>query len=128
MATIGPRHLLFHAPPLFLFCADLPGAFGSVVALIYYSRIEDNGTALRRNVGTMVASMTLALGTTVLFQAFGLNGAVWQMCMGAGLYVTYSIMGSPVFERIFAFGRVEGSISFLIFGSDLCGYIATLQH
>jgi len=115
------------APAALFFAADLPGAFISVLVLLFYTKIRDNGRAVHLMLLTILCGLLFTFGSTALFLApFSIGGTAWQLMLGTGLFVSYSVMGSPLYERIFAVGKVKGTISFLVFTADLTGYFATL--
>ena len=58
---------------------------------------------------------------------WGLNGLAWQLTLGAGQFVCYSVMGAPFYDRLLATTRTEGTISVLIFLSDMFGYAVTVS-
>eukprot|EP00588_Corethron_pennatum_P003838 CAMPEP_0194288154 /NCGR_PEP_ID=MMETSP0169-20130528/36230_1 /TAXON_ID=218684 /ORGANISM="Corethron pennatum, Strain L29A3" /LENGTH=513 /DNA_ID=CAMNT_0039035069 /DNA_START=80 /DNA_END=1621 /DNA_ORIENTATION=- len=115
-------------PPAAFFLADFPGAVLSVLALLVFGQLRSNKDAMWRMLLTvMVAIAVPVLGATVLFQQHVIGGSFWQLSLGSGIFVAFSIMGTPFYERLFAYARVEGTVSFLIFGSDMVAYVATLS-
>ena len=41
-------------------------------------------------------------------------------------YISFGLLGVPLFERIFAATRASGTCTFLVFASDFCGYLVTI--
>jgi len=65
--------------------------------------------------------------STALYQLGVLGGLAWQLLLGTSIFVTYSLMGTPFFDRLLAASRTEGTCSFLIFLSDFFGYVASVS-
>uniref|UniRef100_A0A7S2DAY1 Uncharacterized protein n=1 Tax=Octactis speculum TaxID=3111310 RepID=A0A7S2DAY1_9STRA len=82
-------------------------------------------TALRLLFLTQVAAAGLGISATVLFQLKLIGGFLWQVLIGVGIFVAYALSVTPVFDRLFAATRTEGTCTFLIFVSDGCGYVGT---
>ena len=45
---------------------------------------------------------------------------------GIAIYCTYGLMGSPVYDRLVAHSRLEGTATLLIFLSDMSGYVGSI--
>lgn len=45
---------------------------------------------------------------------------------GIAIYITYGVMGSPVYDRLIAYSRLDGTATLLIFLSDMSGYVGLL--
>ena len=89
------------------FIADAPGAVLSCLALALANRVTDHMTAIKHLFGAQIAAILFALGATGLFQLDLISGVVWQMMLGVGIFVSYTLMQTPVFERLFAATRTE---------------------
>ena len=90
------------------FLADLPGAVLSVLALLWYGRVKDSRACLWRMLSTMAAFLAVTLASTAFFTTAhdgnndneaAVRGFLWQLVLGSGIFVTYSVMGTPFFER-----------------------------
>lgn len=46
--------------------------------------------------------------------------------MGTGFYVAFALLGAPLNERLLAATRTQGTIAFLVFLSDCCGYAVSV--
>ena len=88
--------------------ADLPGAVLSVLALLWYGRVKDSRACLWRMLSTMAAFLAVTLASTAFFTTAhdgnndneaAVRGFLWQLVLGSGIFVTYSVMGTPFFER-----------------------------
>eukprot|EP00656_Telonema_subtile_P009546 TRINITY_DN14497_c0_g1_i1.p1 TRINITY_DN14497_c0_g1~~TRINITY_DN14497_c0_g1_i1.p1 ORF type:complete len:472 (+),score=112.89 TRINITY_DN14497_c0_g1_i1:112-1527(+) len=112
-------------PSYTYFIADAPGAVLSCAALGAANKISDHIVALKALFAAQIAAVALGLFSTLLFHVGAIGGLAWQMLLGVGVYVSYSLMQTPVFERLFAATGTEGTCSFLIFLSDFCAYVGT---
>ena len=121
-AALGVRT----APPWVFLIADLPGALLSAVALWLVSLVSDSRRAMAWMFGGMVGSIGTMLGATALFQAGALGGLAWQLLLGGGFYIAFSLLGAPLNERLLAATRTKGTIAFFVFLSDCCGYVVSI--
>jgi len=108
-------------PPYFFFVADLPGAVAVVGGLVLLGTVTDHRACLRWMLGAMVCGAVSTVGVTVLFEVDLLGGLAWQLLLGCTVFTTYTFLGAPFFERLFAATRTRGTVSFLIFGADMFG-------
>ena len=81
------------APPWVFYVADLPGAVLSAGALVLLGWIQDSRIAMLAMLSTMLCAVGLALVSTALFQLGWIGGLVWQLSLGTGLFITYSVLG-----------------------------------
>lgn len=109
------------------FVADGPGAVLSVLALAMANRAQNHVQAMKALFVAQICAVLVALLSTMLFKLDVIGGLAWQMSLGAGIYVSYTLMQTPVFERLFAATKQEGTCAFLIFLSDFVGYMATIS-
>ena len=75
----------------------------------------------------MIVAVSLGLVATALYEQGGLSGLAWQLIVGTSVFVTYSLLATPFYERLFAATHTQGTISFLIFASDCFGYIIAIS-
>ena len=115
------------APSWVFLAADAPGAVLSALALLLVGRVRDSRSALLLMQGIMAGAVLLTLGATALFQAKVLGGLEWQLLLGSGLYVCFALMGAPLFERLFAATRMDGTISYFVFLEDCCSYAVSIS-
>lgn len=115
-------------PSSFVFAiADLPGAVLAAGVLIAFVSFEDSSHALRIMILTMAAFIAVMLLVTWLFSAGMVDGVIWQIMLGAGLYGTYSIACMPIYDRLVsASGHASATCTFLVFYNDMAGYAAAV--
>jgi hypothetical protein len=76
----------------------------------------------------MVVSIAGMLVCTILFDCTGRNNAVgftWQVFVGIGIYVAYSLLGTAAYDRLFGLLKQEGTCTFMVFLGDGLGYVGT---
>lgn len=113
-------------PSWLYFVVDVPGAVLSSLALVWMNTVEDHQIAICRLFQIQLVSISFALGSTLLFLGNVIGGVVWQISLGVGIYLAYALMQTPVFERVFAVTKTQGTCAFLVFLSDGCGYFSTV--
>ena len=113
-------------PSYVFFLVDLPGGVLSCLVVALFKRIVDNRRGLLACIIVITASAVLAVGSTIGFRNGILRGMTFQVLLGVGIYVAYSVIGSPLNERWLAATKTEGTLSFLVFTSDFCGYVGTI--
>lgn len=70
----------------------------------------------------------LILGlSTFLFVSNYINGFVWMMLIGTGLYMSYVPFNSILFERLIATFKYIGNVGFLIYLADSFGYLGSVS-
>ena len=97
-----------------------------MAALAHLGTISCNRQALLVMLAIMFGATGLGLCSTALYQLGALPGLAWQLLLGVSIFVSYSVMGTPFFDRMLAATRTEGTCSFLIFLSDFCGYCVSV--
>merc|ERR1711976_223232 len=70
---------------------------------------------------------TLLIGVSTLLYDFQIiNGAVWMILVGLGLYLGYVPYGCVLFDRLIAAFGVTATAVFMIYVTDAVGYIGTI--
>lgn len=114
------------APTYIFFIVDIPGAVLSALVLLSIGSVKDSWRALSWLLAGTVLAFGLMLAATFLYTQGLLDGLEWQLLLGTGMYLAYSLLGAPFFERLLAASRTHGTISFLTFLEDLCGYVVSI--
>ena len=112
--------------PSILATAELPIAFGVMIALAALMVIRNNKKAL------MVVHLVMAFGTglvgvtTWLFQLGVLPPTAWMIAVGLGLYLAYVPYGCVLFDRLIAALGLAGTATFMIYVTDAFGYLGSV--
>lgn len=123
-ATMGRDEV----PSYMFFTVDIPGALLACVVQYSFHSVQRNSVAFVTMLGTMVVSVGGMLLCTTLFDLTGRESAVgfaWQVAVGMGLYVAYSLLSTAAYDRLFGLLRTEGTCTFMVFFGDGLGYTGT---
>jgi Family of unknown function (DUF5690) len=132
--------VLNEAPPsIFYLLADLPAALITGLALSMLRKVTDHRRAVLIMCGLMLLGTVVTLLTALaqddrVFGARGgpkappskLMGYLWAIVVGIGIYLAYLPQGAMLYDRILASRRDVGTAVFLVFASDLSGYVGTV--
>ena len=113
-------------PAAVVIVADLPGAALVCAGLVGLSYVADSRRALLLMLGAAALALALTLALTVAFRARAIGGLAWILSYSTTFYLGYSVLATPLYERLFAATRTEGTCVFLIFLSDFAGYVVTI--
>ncbi|CAJ1421361.1 unnamed protein product, partial [Effrenium voratum] len=106
--------------------ADIPGAVFSFLSLVLMSWVVNSQKALILMFLLTACGVAFMAGATYLFQTGAMDGVTWILLYSGGFYTSYSMLNAPLNERIFAATRAEGTCTFLVYASDLSGYVVTI--
>ncbi len=112
--------------PEILTTAELPVAFGALVAVASIALVKNNRTALLVLHALMLAGALLIGGSTLLFDAGAIGPAAWMISVGLGLYVGYVPFNSVLFDRMIAALGSVATAAFLIYVADAFGYLGSV--
>ena len=112
--------------PEILTTAEIPVAFGSLVAVAICMGIRDSRKALLF-VHAMLAAGALLIGVSTLAHAAGLIGpAGWMVAVGLGLYMGYVPYNCVLFDRLIPALGMVATAGFLIYFTDAFGYLGSV--
>ncbi len=112
--------------PAILTTAELPVAFGSLLAVAACMAIRDSKKALLFIHAVMLLGSLLVGGATLAWQAGLIGPAAWMVAVGLGLYVGYVPYNSVLFDRLIPALGVVGTAGFLIYVTDAFGYLGSV--
>ncbi len=113
------------APEIFTY-SELPIAFIVMVSLAILYRVKDNRKGLVLTHKIMIAGSILIGVSTLLFDFGIINGAVWMILVGLGLYLGYVPYGCVLFDRLIAAVGFVATAVFMIYVTDSVGYIGSV--
>ncbi len=116
----------YAADPEIMTTAELPVAFGSLLAVAAIFRFKDNRRALAMVHLIMIFGALLTLGSTLAFQLGWLGPAPWMICVGLGLYLGYVPFNCVLFDRLVAGLGAVATAGFLIYVADSAGYVGSV--
>jgi len=112
--------------PEILTTAEIPVAFGSLLAVSAIALIADNRKALLALHGLMLFGAVLVGGSTLAYDAGMISPAAWMVAVGLGLYLGYVPFNSVLFDRLIAAMGSVATAGFLIYVADAFGYLGSV--
>ena len=112
--------------PSILTTAEIPVAFGSLLAVAVMMGLRNNRVALAAIHGVMLAGALLTGGSTLLFQAGVISPVTWMILVGLGLYLGYVPYNCVLFDRLIAAVGSVATAGFLIYVADAFGYLGSV--
>ena len=112
--------------PAILTTAELPVAFGSLLAVAVLVRFKDNRRALLAVHVLMLGGALLTGVSTLLHQLGLLSSAAWMISVGIGLYLGYVPVNCVLFDRLIAAVGRAATAGFLIYVADSTGYLGSV--
>jgi hypothetical protein len=85
--------------------------------------IVDNRRAFFGGIGVAFSGGSLMLASLIGLHLFRLNGFVFMVLLGLGLYLPYVAVHTTIFERLIAMTRDRGNLGFLMYIADSAGYL-----
>jgi hypothetical protein len=85
--------------------------------------IRDNRSAFFAALATCAAGFALIGGALLVRQHGSLDGFVFMVIIGLGLYLPYVAIHTTVFERLLAMTGDRGNVGFLMYVADSIGYL-----
>ena len=74
----------------------------------------------------VIAGYVVTLISTLLFSNQQINGVVWMIMAGTGLYLSYVPFNALYFERMIASYKVKGNVGFIMYIADAFGYLGSV--
>lgn len=115
-------------PSYMFFTVDIPGALIACAIQYSFHKVHNNSIAYVAMLGTMIISVAGMLVSTVFYDSTGRIhsiGFLWQVFVGIGVYIAYSLLGTAAYDRLFGLLKTEGTCTFMVFMGDGLGYIGT---
>lgn len=99
-------------------------ALGVLAASGLAVMIRDNRQGFAFSLGVCLVGFVLLAAAILAREAGLLGGFAFMVLTGLGLYFPYVAIHTTVFERLLAMTREPGTIGFLMYVADACGYFA----
>lgn len=106
--------------------SELPIAAAVLALLAATTLIRRHAAAVVALHAAMMGGFLLAGGSTLAFRAGLLDGYVWFVLVGMGLYLAYVPFHGILFERVVALTRRPGNAGYLIYLADATGYLSSV--
>ena len=106
--------------------AEIPVAFFTLSILSLLIFIKSNIKGLMIIHAFIILGFMLILFSSILFRIGQMNGYIWMIMVGTGLYLGYIPFNAFLFERMISAFKYTSNIGFVMYVSDACGYCASL--
>ncbi len=112
--------------PHILATAEIPIALAVLIIIGMMTFLKSNRSAFFLNFYIILATGTLLLLTTWLFERGSLNPIVWMIANGFCMYLAYIAFHTFLYERWIALFRYKSNIGFLMYIADAFGYLGSI--
>ncbi|MCB9274839.1 MAG: hypothetical protein H6564_12420 [Lewinellaceae bacterium] len=116
----------FSDTPYIFTVSEIPIAVFVLLMMGATMLIQDNRRAFLMYQWLLLAGVLLVGVSTWFFQAGILNGAIWMVLVGLGLYTAYVPVNSILFDRMIAAFRHQSNAGYLIYVADAFGYLGSV--
>jgi len=87
--------------------------------------VRDNLIGFRLTNLILVSGMFITGLSTFLFQHALINGFYWMLLIGLGMFLSYTILQSVVFERMIALFRMKANAGYFVYICESIGYLGS---
>lgn len=105
---------------------EVPISVLVLVCMSFLIMVKSNIRAFMINHYIIMFGYLLGLAATLLFCNHAINGAMWILLVGAGLYLSYVPFNCLYFERMIASYRIKGNVGFVMYLADSFGYLGSV--
>ena len=116
----------FKNRPDLLTSAELPVAIIVLLLVASIVFVKNNFKAFWLNHFLILAGCVLMLVSTWFYKAGFIPPIMWMILIGLGIYISYILFQSLIFERFMAAFREPGNVGFLMYVADAFGYFGSI--
>jgi hypothetical protein len=106
--------------------AEIPVAVFTIVSLAMVVFIHNNFKALQVILYLITVGFFLVFIAALLYRTHLINGTLWMIATGTGLYLGYVPFNAFLYERLISAFQIAGNIGFIMYVSDAFGYLGSL--
>jgi hypothetical protein len=106
--------------------AELPIALSVLILVGLTVFIKDNAMTLWVNHLLIMVGGLSVLVANYLFENHLISPYFWMIMIGFGLYLSYILFQSLIFERLIATFKEVGNVGFLMYVADAFGYLGSI--
>lgn len=106
--------------------SEIPATILLLLLLGALYKIKDNKRALLLNLWLTIAGLVLLVLATMAFYTGILNGMLWMMITGVGLFVPYILYNGILFDRLIGAFRITANVGFFMYIIDAFGYLSSV--
>ncbi len=107
--------------------SEIPISLAVLVVMGCTVLIKNNVKALFFNHLLVAIGVVILGGSTYLYQLEIIDGSLWMILTGLGLYMGYIPFNTIFFERLIAASRHVGNVGFVIYLADSFGYLGSIS-
>jgi hypothetical protein len=112
-------------PAIFAY-AGIRIALVVLVVLAAMVMVKDNCMAFLSNHGFILLGCFLLGGSTYIFEQQFIDGKIWMVWLGAGLYIAYIPYNCFLFDRMISAVGSTANAGFLLYLADSAGYLGSV--
>jgi len=87
--------------------------------------VKDNLIGFRLTNLILISGMLITGLATFLFQHALIDGFFWMLLVGLGMFLSYTILQSVVFERMIALFRIKANAGYFVYICESIGYLGS---
>jgi len=87
--------------------------------------VKDNLIGFRLTNLIMISGMFITGLATFLFERSLIDGFYWMLLIGLGMFLSYTVLQSVVFERMIALFRVKANAGYFVYICESIGYLGS---
>jgi len=106
---------------------EIPVGIGVLIVISLMILIKNNLKALNSSIGLIIVGLAINILSTAAFRADLIDGVLWMIAVGFGLYLGYIAYHALLFERFIAAFKYVSNIGFLFYISDAFGYLGSVS-
>jgi MFS family permease len=106
--------------------AEIPVGVGVLIIISTMILVKNNLMALNASIGLIIFGLGLNILATAAFRNGLINGFIWMILVGLGLYLGYIAYHALLFERFIATFKYAANIGFLFYFADAFGYLGSV--
>lgn len=107
--------------------SETPIALFVLIAAALGIIIKSNTSALKFGLYSTLGSAAILILSSLFFYFQWLSPMSWMIVTGAAIYLPYILFHCLIFERLLAFLRYTGTVSYLFYVADAFGYLGSVS-
>jgi MFS family permease len=106
--------------------SEIPVGLSVLACMAVLSLVKNNTLALNLILLIIIIGFIIIGLATFLFQTNLIQGKIWMILIGIGLYLGYVPFNALLFERMIASFKYVGNIGFIMYLADSFGYLSSI--
>lgn len=106
--------------------SELPVAICVLLVIAGITLIKKNNFAFWTIHAFIIAGSLLTIISTILYAQRAIGPFIWMICVGAGLFLGYSMYTTILFERLIATFKLKSNAGYVMYLADTAGYLGSV--